>query len=373
MLVLNEEQQLLKDTAAQFFIEQMPVANLRKLRDDKVADGIDRAAWSQCVELGLAGVLIPEQFGGTDFGPVGLGQILEQGGRTLAATPLLSTAVMATTAIKFGSEDQQQYYLPAIAAGELLVTVAVDEGPKHDPANMNCSATAVKSGFELHGSKTMVIDGHIADVLIVAARFQASEDVALFLVKPDDPGVTVECLQTIDNRNMARLRLEHVAVGKDRLLGTLSSGQQALQQVLDAGRIAIAAESLGLMQEVFDRTIAYLKERQQFGVVIGSFQALKHRAAEMYAEIEICRSLLLDALQAWEQGRDDLAIAASMVKAKCADTLRLVTNEGVQMHGGIGMTDELDIGLFMKRARVLAACLGNASYHRNRIAILGGY
>jgi alkylation response protein AidB-like acyl-CoA dehydrogenase len=298
---------------------------------------------------------------------------LEQGGRTLAATPLLSSAVMAAMALKLlGNEEQQKKYLPAIAAGELLAAIAIDEGPVHAPAAIACKATAVNEGIELNGSKTMVADGHIADIIIVVARSQASDDIALFIVKPDDPGVRIDRLHTVDHRNMARMRLEHTVIGKRRALGSLA-GQEALEKILDAGRIAIAAESLGLMQEVFDRTIDYLKERKQFGVVIGSFQALKHRAAEMYAEIEICRSLLLDALQAWENDRDDLAFAASMVKAKCADTSKLVTNEGLQMHGGIGMTDELDIGLFMKRARVLAAWLGNASFHRDRIATMSGF
>jgi alkylation response protein AidB-like acyl-CoA dehydrogenase len=378
-LVLTEEQTLLKDTASQFFQEKLPVANLRKLRDEKNADGFDRATWKEMADLGFAGVLVPENYGGTEFGPVGLGIILEQAGRTIAATPLLSTVLLGTTAIQLGgSQTQRQEYLSAIAAGGKIMALALEEGPHHNPTRIATTATADGDSFKLSGSKTFVIDGHVADTLIVVARtsgeVNASNGLTLFLV--DTAGTEgLEITRTImtDNRNAANVTLTDVTVPASAVLGGIDGGWDVLEPVLDAGRIGVSVELMGIIQEAFDQTLTYLKERKQFGAPIGSFQALQHRAAEMFAELEVCRSVVLDALTALEDRRNDVPNLASLAKARLSEASKHITNECLQMHGGVGMTDEYDIGLFMKRARVAAATFGNAGFHRDRYANLDGF
>ena len=378
-LVLTEEQTLLKETASQFFQEKLPVSNLRKLRDEKSADGFDRGTWKEMADLGFAGVLVPESYGGTEFGPVGLGVILEQAGRTIAATPLLSTVLLGTTAIQLGgSQTQRQDYLPAIAAGETIIALAVEEGPHHNPTHIATTATADGDGFKLSGSKTFVIDGHVADTLIVVARTSGevgdSRGLTLFLVNTDGTdGLEVTRTIMADSRNAANVTLKDVSVPASAVLGGVDGGWDVLEPVLDAGRIGVSAELMGLIQEAFDQTLVYLKERTQFGEPIGSFQALQHRAAEMFAELEVCRSVVLDALSALEERRNDVPSLASLAKARLSEASKHITNECLQMHGGVGMTDEYDVGLFMKRARVAAATFGNAGFHRDRYAGLDGF
>eukprot|EP00439_Symbiodinium_sp_Y106_P090045 s1_g2581.t1 len=378
-LVLTEEQTLLKETASQFFQEKLPVSNLRKLRDEKNADGFDRGTWKEMADLGFAGVLVPESYGGTEFGPVGLGVILEQAGRTIAATPLLSTVLLGTTAIQLGgSQTQRQDYLPAIAAGETIIALAVEEGPHHNPTHIATTATADGDGFKLSGSKTFVIDGHVADTLIVVARTSGevgdSSGLTLFLVNADGTdGLEITRTIMADSRNAANVTLNDVSVPASAVLGGVDGGWDVLEPVLDAGRIGVSAELMGLIQEAFDQTLLYLKERTQFGEPIGSFQALQHRAAEMFAELEVCRSVVLDALSALEERRNDVPSLASLAKARLSEASKHITNECLQMHGGVGMTDEYDVGLFMKRARVAAATFGNAGFHRDRYAGLDGF
>lgn len=377
-LVLTEEQTLLKDTAAQFFQEKVPVANFRKLRDEKSEKGYDPAVWKEAANLGFAGIMVPEQYGGTEFGPVGLGLVLEQAGRTLAATPLLSTAVVACAALQQGGTSaQRQKYLPLIASGEIIMTLALEEGAHHNPTRITTKAEAAGDNFKLTGKKVFVLDGHVADVLIVAARTSGGEGdangITLFLVEKDAPGLKVTRTIMTDHRNAAIVELDGVSVPAANVLGSVDGGWDVLEPALDIGRIGIAAETLGLVQEVFDTTVQYLKDRKQFGKVIGSFQALQHRAAELFCEVELCRSVVLEALSALEERRNDVPKLASLAKARLAEASRLITNEGLQMHGGVGMTDEFDVGLFMKRARVAAVTFGDANYHRNRYAELDGY
>ncbi|MGK2740452.1 acyl-CoA dehydrogenase family protein [Tepidicaulis sp. LMO-SS28] len=377
-LVLTEEQTLLKDTAAQFFQEKVPVANFRKLRDEKSEKGYDPAVWKEAANLGFAGIMVPEQYGGTEFGPVGLGLVLEQAGRTLAATPLLSTAVVACAALQQGGTSaQRQKYLPLIASGEIIMTLALEEGAHHNPTRITTKAEAAGDNFKLTGKKVFVLDGHVADVLIVAARTSGGEGdangITLFLVEKDAPGLKVTRTIMTDHRNAAIVELDGVSVPAANVLGSVDGGWDVLEPALDVGRIGIAAETLGLVQEVFDTTVQYLKDRKQFGKVIGSFQALQHRAAELFCEVELCRSVVLEALSALEERRNDVPKLASLAKARLAEASRLITNEGLQMHGGVGMTDEFDVGLFMKRARVAAVTFGDANYHRNRYAELDGY
>ncbi|MGB3809265.1 MAG: acyl-CoA dehydrogenase family protein [Parvibaculum sp.] len=377
-LVLTEEQQLLRDTATQFFQERVPVANLRKLRDTHDATGFDRGVWKEMSDLGFAGILTAEKYGGSDFGPVGLGLVLEQAGRTLAASPLVSTVLLGGSAVQLaGSATQRQEILSAIAAGETVIALALEEGAHHNPNHIAMRAKPEGAAYRITGKKTFVLDGHVADCLIVAARTSGADNdksgVTLFLVDPKAQGVTITRTLMVDSRNAANIAFDNVSVSTDAVLGSVDGGNDVLEQVLDIARIGLAAELLGLVQEVFDTTIDYLKERKQFGVAIGSFQALKHRAADMFAEIELCRSVVLDALSALEARRNDVPQIASLAKARLSETARRVTNEGLQMRGGMGMTDQFDIGLYMKRARVAAATFGDANFHRDRYATLEGF
>tara|TARA_R110000824_G_scaffold390760_6_gene587688 strand:- start:37293 stop:38432 length:1140 start_codon:yes stop_codon:yes gene_type:complete len=377
-LVLTEEQQLLRDTATQFFQERVPVANLRNLRDTKNPDGFDRAVWKEMADLGFAGIMTSEKYGGTDFGPVGLGLVLEQAGRTLAASPLVSTVLLCGSAVQLaGSANQRQDILSAIAAGETIMALALEEGPHHNPTRIATKAIADGNNFRISGSKTFVLDGHVADTLIVAARTSGNENdksgITLFLLNPKSKGVTITRTLMVDSRNAANITFDNVSVSTDAVLGSVDGGSDVLDQVLDIARIGLAAEMLGGVQEVFDTTVEYLKERKQFGVPIGSFQALKHRIADLFAEIELCRSVVLDALSALEARRNDVPQIASLAKARLSDTATRMTNEGLQMRGGMGMTDQFDIGLFMKRARVATASFGDANFHRDRYAMLEGF
>ena len=364
--VLSEEQTMLRDMAKQFFSEQVPVTNLRKLRDDESDDGFDRDVWKQIVELGFAGILIPEDLGGTGFGPMGIGIVMQEAGRTLAASPLYSTA-----------ESQKKDLLPQVAAGELLLALAIDEANHHNPLNIAMTATKDGGDFVLNGEKRFVIDGHTADKLIVAARTSGTsgdaQGISTFLVDADTAGVSITRTLMVDTRNAANIAFDNVKIPADALLGGLDAAYPELENVLDMGRVCLSAEMLGGIETVFDTTLTYLKERKQFDAIIGTFQALQHRAAEMFCEVEICQSVVLDALSALEERRNDIPRAASLAKARLSEASRLITNEGVQMHGGIGMTDAVDVGLFLKRARVQAQMLGDANFHRSRYADLGGY
>lgn len=376
--VLSEEQTMLRDMAKQFFSEQVPVTNLRQLRDDGSEDGFDRDVWKQIVELGFAGILIPEEMGGTGFGPMGIGIVMQEAGRTLAASPLYSTAVLGAGMIMAaGSENQKKELLPKIAAGEFLLALAIDETNHHNPANIAMAATRDGDDFVLSGEKKFVIDGHIADKLIVATRTSGEagdpKGISAFLIDASTPGVTITRTHMVDTRNAANISFDGVKVQSDALLGSADGAYPELENVLDMGRVCLSAEMLGGIETVFDTTLTYLKERKQFDAIIGTFQALQHRAAEMFCEVEICQSVVLDALSALEERRNDIPRAASLAKARLSDASRLITNEGVQMHGGIGMTDAVDVGLFLKRARVQAQMLGDANFHRSRYADLGGY
>lgn len=377
-LVLNEDQQLLQDSAKSFCQENAPVSQLRKLRDTKNSTGFDPVLWQQMAALGWAGMAVPEAYGGFEFGYGGLGVVLEETGRNLVCSPLLATVLLGASAINIlGNEQQKQELLPRIVSGELLLALALDEHAIHAPSKI--ATTAVQSGknYLINGSKTFVVDGHVADHLIVVARTSGATDspagISLFLVNPKAAGVTVTRTWMVDSRNAARVELKDVAVSANELLGPADTAFAVLDRVLDIARIGLAAEMLGGAQEAFERTLEYLKQRQQFGVLIGSFQALQHRAATMYSELELCKSLVRAALSALddpESSQEDIAQLASAAKAKLSDVFFLVSNEAIQMHGGIGMTDEFDIGFYIKRARVAQQFLGDAIFHRDRYATL---
>jgi alkylation response protein AidB-like acyl-CoA dehydrogenase len=355
---LNEEQQLLKDSARDFFREQAPVSRLRKMRDDK-KNGRDPELWREIAALGWAGIIVPEEYGGTGLGYVALGAVLEEGGRTLAASPLHSSALAAAGAlILAGTDAQKKEWLPKIAAGEIIATLAVDEAAHHAPAKSKLKA----SGGKLSGEKKYVADGHIADLFVVAGQ-----EGALYLVKADAKGLTRRELVTVDSRGAADLAFDNVEADP------MNGGVDVLDQILDRARIGMAAEMLGQASEAFAITSEYLKTRRQFGQPIGGFQALQHRAAKLFTELELTRSCVLAALDALDRNDKRIAEYASLAKARACETLHLASNEMVQLHGGIGMTDEHDSGLYLKRARVAEALYGSASFHRDRYATLLGF
>jgi alkylation response protein AidB-like acyl-CoA dehydrogenase len=321
-------------------------------------------------DLGWTGFLVDEDDGGSGFGMTGLAQVMEASGRTLAASPLLSTAVLGASLLALGGNaDQKAEYLPPLLAGDHIVALALEEGARHAPGLIAMKAQRDGAGYRLSGQKTFVLDGHIADTLIVAARTE--NGITLFLV-PGEAAIRTRLIM-VDSRNAARIRLDNVSVGPEAVLGRLDGGADLLDLTLDRARAALGAEMLGSAQEAFDRTVQYLKDRKQFGVAIGSFQALKHRAAQMFCEVEMTRSAVLAAVSALDDNSNDYAALVSLAKGKANETLYLCGNEGVQMHGGIGMTDEHEIGLFMKRSRVAQASFGDTAFCRDRYARLMGY
>lgn len=377
-LVMNEEQRLLQDTAAEFLAANSPITALRKLRDERDPLGYDPRLWQQMSELGWASIIVPEMYGGLEFGFLGLGIIMEACGRTLTASPLFATAVVgASTLLLGGSEKQKDELLPDIAAGKLTLALALEESHHHRPRQIATSALAQGGSFVLNGNKTFVLDGHSADSFIVVARSHGnardSDGLSLFLVDRKSAGIRCQRTLMVDNRNAANLHFEQVQVPGDALIGELGKGWDTLEPVLDRGRAAIAAEMMGCALEAFERTVAYLKERRQFNALIGSFQALQHRAARMQADIELCRSILLQTLSAVDEAPEQLPLLASLAKAKLNELVKQITNEAVQMHGGIGVTDELEIGFFLKRARVTMQIFGDSGFHRDRYATLCGY
>lgn len=376
-LILNEEQQLLKESADGFFAEKAPVSQLRELRDNRSEEGFSTELWAEMAEMGFAGLLVDEDNGGTDFGVMGAGIVAEAMGRTLSASPYLASAVVSASVIKSAASDAQKAdLLPAIAAGEKIVTLAIDESAHHRPENTSLKATADGDGYVLKGLKTFVCDGHVADSYLVLARTSGAagdaDGLSVFLVEKGASGLIVDRTVMTDSRNWAKLTFEGVKVGADALVGPLDGAFEAIEPALDRARIIIAAELLGVAQECLDRTVEYLRERKQFGVVIGSFQGLQHRASHLFSEIEVTRSAVLKAMQMADAG-GDVRWFASLAKAKACKTAELATNEAIQMHGGIGMTDEFEIGFFIKRARILQSLFGDFNFHADRFATCSSY
>ena len=376
-LVLDDDQQMMRDTAEGFFRDKAPVGQLRELRDSDNPDGFSRDLWAEMGEMGFAGVLVPEAHGGVEMGFMTAGLVAEQMGANLSASPFLSTSVLAATALAGGSEAQKSEWLPKIATAQTILAFALDEGPKHSPERIATRAAQDGNGFVLNGEKAMVVDGHVADALIVAARTSGedadTEGVSLFIVTRDADGLEVERTNMVDSRNAARIHLNDVRVSGDALLGPLDGGRETLDRVLAAGRAVISAELLGAGQAAFDTTVDYIKGRKQFGTEIGSFQALQHRASHLYSEMEVARSAVMAALSALDDRHEHAHTYAAMAKAKLGQVAKLAGLEGIQMHGGVGMTDEYDIGLYLKRIRVLQELLGDANFQADRLARAKGY
>jgi len=377
-LILNEEQQSLKDIASEFLQSNAPVTHFREIRDTQNELGYDESLWMEMVNLGWSGILIPEEYGGFDFGMVGMGSILEEAGKTLTPSPLFSTGVLGASLLTLGGNDsQKQTYLPQIVDGTLTTALALEECNRHAPYSIDTQAKKNGDQFIISGCKNFVIDGHSSNLLIVAARTEGSVNdescITLFLVNSDSQGVEITKTSMVDSRNAANIKFSDVTVSSDNILGEENNGASLLEVVLDRAQIAISAEMLGNASQAFNLTLEYLKERKQFGAVIGTFQALQHRAAEMYSELELTKSSVIAACNAVDENSNDLRRMASLAKFKSGETNHLITNEAVQMHGGVGVTDEYDVGLFMKRARVTEQIFGNSEYHIDRYATLSDY
>ncbi len=373
-LYLTDEQTMLRDTARDFVADAAPVKHLRALRDAKDATGFSRDLWKQFAELGFTGVLIGEQDGGLGLGHVEAGVVLEEIGRNLSPSPFLTTAVAAVEALK-GSAHAARYF-PGILRGETVAALAIDERAKHG-TGIAMRAERSGNGFTLSGTKQFVSHGHVADVIIVAARtagsLEDSDGITLFAVPQGAAGLTAEAERLADSSIAARFTFDRVAVDADAVIGEVDAGADPLGRLLRAGRAGAAAELLGVGGGAMDMTVNYLKERKQFGVRIGSFQALQHRAAHLYSEMEVARAAVLKAQQLLDAGNSAADQAVSVAKAMTSLATTLAVQEGVQMHGGIGMTDEYDIGFYMKRGRVLAEMFGDANFHADQLARAAGY
>jgi len=377
-LILTEQQTLVRDNARAFLADKAPLAQLRKLRDERNPDGFSRQLWKAFAEMGFCGILVPEAFGGAGLGYVEAGVIMEEIGRNLTPSPFLSTSLLGATALlRDRNSARNGELLPKLAAGDLLLTLAVDERTKHAPAATALTAERSGNGFALTGDKCFVVDGHVADFLIVAARTAGApgetDGLTLFLVDAKSRGIEIERTIMLDAHNAARIRFNRVEVDADAVIGEVDHGWPLLDALLDVGRAAVAAELAGVGGEAFGRTLAYLKQRRQFGQPIGSFQALQHRAAQLFTELEITEAAVLKALQVLDADMENSAMVVSVAKARAGMSATLAVQEAVQLHGGIGMTDEFDIGFFMKRARVAQELFGDVGFHADRVARLQNY
>ena len=377
-LILTEEQEFLRDTAKDFAQERTPVAHFRELRDNNDQNLWDKEIWQEMVNLGWSGILIPEEFGGSNFGVAGISVILQECGKTLTPSPLFSTGVLGAYAISnFGTQEQKEKYLPKIVNGEITTALAVDESSHHEPSKTSLTSEKNKDNYILNGKKTFVIDGASADVLIVLTRTSGNSGelagLTLFIIDSSADGLDKIKLDMADSRNYANINFNDVTCSNQDILGALETGGETVESILDIGRIAISAEMLGNAESAFETTIEYLKQRKQFGVLIGTFQALQHRAAAMFCEIELTKSAVMAAVHGADERSNELQRLSSLAKTIAGETLHLVSSEAIQMHGGIGVTDEYDLGFFIKRSRVAEQIFGSSTYHTERYANLSGF
>ncbi len=376
-LYLSDDQAMLKDTVAPFLADNAPVKHLRTLRDGKDSTGFSKDLWKQFAEMGFTGILVPEGEGGLGLGHVEAGIVLEEIGRNLTPSPFLTTAVAAVEALKSGGADLRAQWFPKIVSGDAIVALAIDEGAKHRPASTAMVAERSGNGFKLSGKKQFVLHGHVADMLLVAARTGGSageeKGITLFAVPKTAAGIATDVDRLVDSSLSARVTFDGVQVDADAVVGEVDAGWGPLTRLLDAGRLGASAEMVGVGGGAMDMTFNYLKQRKQFGRLIGEFQSLQHRAAHLYGEMEGARSIVIKAQHLLDDDdpRAELFVAAA--KAKAGKSCNLAVREGVQMHGGIGMTDEYDIGLYMKRDRALNEFFGDTCFHADRVARMNGY
>ncbi len=374
----DEDQAMLADTASGFMADEGNIAKqLRHWRDRDCPDGFGHALWKQMAEMGFTGMLVDEDDGGLGMGHVEAGIVLEEIGRNLTPSPFLTSSVLAATALKHGSADLKGRFLPGLIAGDSVFAVAVDETAKHRPSRITTKAEKSGNGFKLTGSKSFVVQGASADMLVVAARTSGADDdddgITLFAVPKDAANMSHDAVRLVDSSMAAHTKFDGVELDGDAVIGEVDGGREVLNAMLAAGRIGAAAEGVGVAAGAMDMTVDYLKQRKQFGQLIGEFQALQHRASHLYSEVEVARAVVIKAQQLLDAGSEQAELMSSVAKAKVAKAAGLSVKEGVQMHGGIGMTDEYDIGLYMKRDRALQEFLGDAHYHANRVADLSGY
>lgn len=376
-LYLNEDQQMLHDSAAEFMKGEAAVSHLREFRDKNCKDGFSHALWKQFSEMGFTGILIGEDEGGLGMGHVEAGVVLEQIGRNLSPSPFLTTSVAGVEALNAGGKALRDKYFPGILSGDTVLALAVDEGSKHRPDQIAMAATREGNGFKLDGKKQFVVQGGSADTLIVAARTSGSagddKGLTLFAVDANAQGLSKNSVRLVDSAMAAHLEFDGVLVDADAVIGEVDEGDVVLRRLLNAGRSGAAAETLGVGAGAMDITVDYIKGRKQFGALIGSFQALQHRIAHLYSEMEIARATVLKAQQLLDEGSSKAELMVSVAKAKAGKATALSVKEGVQMHGGVGMTDEYDIGLYMKRDRALQEFMGDVNYHTNLVAEMHGY
>jgi alkylation response protein AidB-like acyl-CoA dehydrogenase len=379
-LALTEDQATLARTAAAFATERSPLARVRKLRE--ASDGLDysREIWSEMARLGWTGIPFAEADGGAGLGLAEVVLVTEALGRCLAPEPFVASVMLAGQALALaGNDAQRASSLQPLIAGEIVIALALHErGARYDARRVAARAEkAPAGGYRITGTKTQVAAGYRADAMVVAARTSGEPGdaggITLFLVPAAAAGLTITRQHLVDSRNAALVELAGVEVSDAAIVGALGGGGAILDEVIDRATVALCGEMLGAMSEAFDRTLSYLKERTQFGVAIGTFQALKHRAARVFVEVELTRSAVRAAARAVDAGLPHARALVSVAKARASDAYVHVTNEAVQMHGGIGMTDEHDIGLFMKHARAAEMAFGDAAFHRARFATLRGF
>lgn len=378
MAALNEEQTMIRDQAKSWVAEQAPVRNFREVRDSGAELAFAPKTWQGMVDMGWTGIIIPEEFGGSDLGYLTFGLVLEETGRHLTASPLFASGLVGATAVILGgTEAIKQSVLPGIVSGEQIVTLALEEGPRHKPEATALAATKSGAGYKLKGDKTFVAEGMAATSYIVPARTSGKpgdrDGITLFLVSADAKGVSRNPMHMIDCRGYANVSFADVEVDAGNILGELDQGLVVLEQVLDRARAGLCAEMHGTAAQAFDMALEYLKTRVQFGQVIGSFQALGHRAADLYTAKELTRSCFEAALKAIDDGADNVPEMVAMSKARVGEFLHEMSDQVIQIHGGIGMTDEFDAGFYLKRARTLETAYGNQGYHRDRYATLLGF
>ena len=368
-LYYDDDQAMLADSASEFMREEGGIAKqLRHWRDRNCKDGFGHALWEQFGEMGFTGILLSEEDGGLGMGQVEANIVLEEIGANLTPSPFLSSSVLAATALKHGSDDTRGRWLPDLVAGKNVYAVAIDEGAKHRPETIACKAEKSGNGFKLTGKK---------DFVVVAARTSGSDSdadgITLFAVPQDASGMSHDSVRLVDSSMASHITFDGVELDGDAVIGEVDGGREVLNAMLRAGRVGAAAEGVGVARGAMDMTVDYLKQRKQFGELIGSFQALQHRAAHLYSEVEIARAVVMKAAQLIDAGSEQAELMISVAKAKVAKAAGLAVREGVQMHGGIGMTDEYDVGLYMKRDRALQEFLGDQYYHAGRVAELSGY
>ena len=374
----DDDQAMLAETASQFMAEEGAIAKqLRHWRDRNCKDGFGHGLWKQFAEMGFTGMLVGEDDGGLGMGSYEAGIVLEEIGRNLTPSPFLASSVLAATALKHADDAARQRWLPGLVSGDLVYSVAIDEGAKHRPERIKTRAEKSGNGFRLTGQKDFVLHGASADMLVVAARTSGADDdvdgITLFAVPKDAANMSHDAVRLVDSSMASHTKFEGVELDGDAVIGEVDGGREVLNAMLTAGRIGAAAEGVGVARGAMDMTVDYLKQRKQFGKLIGEFQALQHRAAHLYSEVEIARAVTMKAAQLLDGGSEKADLMASVAKAKVAKAAGLAVREGVQMHGGIGMTDEYDIGLYMKRDRALQEFLGDMYYHASRVADMSGY